>query len=80
VEVGTLTVELDREPFAPARLHLNDGSCVDLPTPFLTFIHQGKRLFAARAIRVAHNSSADPGLELIPLADIVRVDRLAAGR
>jgi hypothetical protein len=47
--------------------------------PFLTFIHQGKRLFAAHAIRVTEGNSPSAGLELIPLSDIVRVDRLPAG-
>jgi hypothetical protein len=79
MDAGAVTFELDRDPFAPVRLRLKDGTCIDLPMPFLSFIHWGKQLFAAHAIRVTEGESPSAGLELIPLSDIVRVDRLSAG-
>jgi hypothetical protein len=71
----TLTAELDASPFHPLRLRLTDGSAVDVPTPYLSFIHNNHALFLAQAI----DSRTDPRprVGLIPLTDIRAVEPVA---
>jgi hypothetical protein len=62
--------ELNREPFSPVRLHLADGTAVDIATPYLSFINR-RALYVARAIQGQGEST----VALIALADIVDVAR-----
>jgi hypothetical protein len=62
--------ELNREPFRPVRLHLADGSAVDIPTPYLSFINR-RALYVARASQGEGEST----VALIALGDIVNVVR-----
>jgi hypothetical protein len=66
--------ELNREPFRPVRLHLVDGSAVDIPTPYLSFINR-RALYVARA----NSAQGESTVALIALTDIVDVARPVSG-
>jgi hypothetical protein len=66
-----LNAALDVRPFEPARLRLADGSAVEVPTPYLSFVN-GRVLQLALARRVAGQPL---GLDLVPLRDIVAIER-----
>ena len=63
--------ELSREPFVPVRLHLSDGSSVDVRNPGLAFIAHGA-LYLARTDR-PHTRIMDD-CRLISLRHIVRLE------
>ena len=65
--------ELSREPFVPVRLHLSDGSSVDVQNPGLTLIAHGA-LYVARTDR-PHSRIMDD-FRLISLRHIVRIELL----
>jgi hypothetical protein len=65
--------ELNREPFRPLRLHLADGSAVDVATPYLSFINR-RALYVAQASQ----GEGESRVALIPLGDIVDVVRPAS--
>ena len=69
----TLANELNQSPFEPLRLRLQDGTVVDVATPYLSFIQPGGRLYVARGRRT--EAGAAENVELIPLADISGVQR-----
>jgi hypothetical protein len=65
--------ELNRDPFIPVRLHLTDGTFVDVLNPGLTFIAHGA-LYVARTDR-PHTRIMD-AFRLISLRHVVRVELL----
>ena len=65
--------ELTREPFIPVRLHLSDGTALDVSNPRLTFIAHGA-LYIARTDR-PHSRIMDD-CQLVSLRHIVRVELL----
>lgn len=69
-----IQVELDREPFLPIYLNLSDGSEVEVPVPYLTFINR-RALFVAHGVRRGSSASDGSGVQLIALADIATIRR-----
>ena len=65
--------DLTRDPFVPLRLHLSDGSTVDVQNPGLTFI-ANMALYVARTDR-PHSRIMDD-FRLISVNHIVRVELL----
>ena len=65
--------ELTREPFVPLRLHLSDGSTVDVQNPGLTFI-ANMALYVARTDRP--NSRIMDDFRLVSVIHIVRIELL----
>ncbi len=65
--------ELTRDPFVPLRLHLSDGSSVDVQNPGLTFI-ANMALYIARTDR-PHSRIMDD-FRLISVNHVVRVELL----
>jgi hypothetical protein len=68
-----IDLELSREPFVPIRLHLDDGSTVDIDNPGLCFIAR-LALYIARTDR-PHSRIMDD-FRLISLRHIVSVELL----
>jgi hypothetical protein len=66
-----LSAALDDRPFRPARLRLADGSALDVPMLYLSFVN-GTALYVARARRSGRDE-LDP--EWVPVGDIVAVER-----
>ncbi|MEW6252312.1 MAG: hypothetical protein AB1716_16860 [Planctomycetota bacterium] len=70
-----LNQELMREPYVPLRLHLSDGTHVDVDNPALTLIAHGA-LYVARTDRPHSRISDD--FRLISLRHIIRIELLEA--
>ncbi len=68
-----IDLELSREPFVPLRLHLTDGSSIDVQNPGLAFIAR-LALYVARTDR-PHSRIVDD-FRLISLRHIVRLELL----
>ena len=67
----TLAAELERDPFIPLRLHLSDGSTLDIRNPGLCYIAR-LALYVFRVGR-AHSTLADD-VKVISLRHIVSVE------
>jgi hypothetical protein len=59
MEAHALAAAIDRDPFRPVHLDMADGSCVEVPTPYLSFVDQAGRLYVARARRAAGPAGGD---------------------
>jgi hypothetical protein len=68
-----IDLELTREPFVPIRLHLTDGSSVDISNPGLALIAR-MALYIARADR-PHTRIMDD-FRLVWLRHVVRLELL----
>lgn len=73
MRIDDLADALNQKPFEPLRLHLTDGSVVDVATPYLSFIQPGGSLYVARGKRT--EAGAAENVELIPAGDISDVRR-----
>jgi hypothetical protein len=67
--------ELEREPFAPLRLHLASGKSVDIDDPGSAFVRQNTLLLVHR---LAPHSQAIGNYDVIALRLIERIDQLEA--
>jgi hypothetical protein len=68
--------ELNRNPFLPVRLHLSDGTTVDIRDPELAFIVRGA-LYVVTTGRVGSRIVDD--IRLISLRHIVRLEAIEQG-
>jgi hypothetical protein len=72
-----IDMELSRDPFVPLRLHLSDGSAIDVHNPGLCFIAR-MALYVARTDR-PHSRIMDD-FRLVSLRHVVSVEQLDNGR
>jgi hypothetical protein len=69
--------ELDREPFAPLRLHLSSGQKLDIPFQNSAFVRQNTLLVLERLSPGTH---AIGNYDVISLRLIDRIEQLDNGR